>query len=70
MNDEGFDEKRREVRAEKQKKIRELTDPNHAWDKPEAMSPQGAMDMGFDNVAPAAAGDVAAASGGKYFLSF
>merc|ERR1740128_1142798 len=28
---EGFDEKRRDVRAEKQKKIRELTDPNHAW---------------------------------------
>ena len=28
---EGFDEKRREVRAEKSKKIRELTDPNHAW---------------------------------------
>jgi len=38
---EGFDEKRREVRAEKSKKIRELTDPNHAWgggfeDAPEA----------------------------------
>jgi len=28
---EGFDEKRREVRAEKQKKIRELTCPDHAW---------------------------------------
>merc|ERR1719419_1898132 len=28
---EGFDEKRREVRAEKTKKIRELTDPDHAW---------------------------------------
>merc|ERR1712106_957302 len=28
---EGFDEKRREVRAEKNKKIRELTDPDHAW---------------------------------------
>jgi len=28
---ENFDEKRRDVRAEKQKKIRELTDPNHAW---------------------------------------
>lgn len=39
---ENFDEKRRDVRAEKQKKIRELTDPNHAW---------GA---GFDG--PAAAG--------------
>ena len=35
LNDlQGFDEKRREVRAEKQKKIRELTDPNHAWDAP------------------------------------
>merc|ERR1719273_2581452 len=28
---EGFDEKRKEVRAEKNKKIRELTDPDHAW---------------------------------------
>merc|ERR1719419_1824707 len=28
---EGFDERRREVRAEKNKKIRELTDPDHAW---------------------------------------
>ena len=28
---EGFDEKRREVKAEKMKKIRELTDPDHAW---------------------------------------
>merc|ERR1719471_1420341 len=28
---EGFDEKRKEVRAEKTKKIRELTDPDHAW---------------------------------------
>merc|ERR1719433_512230 len=28
---EGFDEKRQEVRAEKTKKIRELTDPDHAW---------------------------------------
>merc|ERR1719282_303770 len=27
---EGFDEKRKEVRAEKNKKIRELTDPDHA----------------------------------------
>ncbi len=26
-----FDEKRREVRAEKAKRIRELTDPDHAW---------------------------------------
>lgn len=29
---EGFDEKRRDVRAEKKKKIHELTDPNHAWE--------------------------------------
>ena len=28
----GFDEKRRDVRAEKKKKIHELTDPNHAWE--------------------------------------
>jgi len=27
----GFDEKRLEVKAEKAKQIRELTDPNHAW---------------------------------------
>ena len=38
-----FDDKRREIRAEKAKRIRELTDPDHAWDAvPEeggAMSP-------------------------------
>ena len=38
-----FDDKRREIRAEKAKRIRELTDPDHAWDavpeKGEAMSP-------------------------------
>ena len=27
----GFDEKRLEVKAEKTKRIRELTDPDHAW---------------------------------------
>lgn len=27
----SFDEKRREIRAEKAKRIRELTDPDHAW---------------------------------------
>ena len=27
-----FDDKRREIKAEKAKKIRELTDPDHAWD--------------------------------------
>ncbi len=26
-----FDDKRREIRAEKAKKIREMTDPDHAW---------------------------------------
>merc|ERR1719483_1495339 len=35
---EGFDEKRREVRAEKNKKIRELTDPDHAWGGGDASS--------------------------------
>ena len=33
-----FDEQRREIKAEKAKRIRELTDPDHAWgadhDKP------------------------------------
>merc|ERR1712223_875232 len=29
---DNFDEKRREVKAEKAKRIRELTDPDHAWD--------------------------------------
>merc|ERR1719209_838112 len=36
---EGFDEKRREVRAEKQKKIRELTCPDHAWGASPEKSP-------------------------------
>merc|ERR1711860_310805 len=27
-----FDDKRREIKAEKSKRIRELTDPDHAWD--------------------------------------
>ena len=41
---ENFDERRREVRAEKQKKIRELTDPNHAWDSPlESEQPAAAV---------------------------
>lgn len=28
---DNFDEKRREIKAEKSKRIRELTDPDHAW---------------------------------------
>jgi hypothetical protein len=36
---EGFDEKRREVRSEKQKKIRELTCPDHAWGASPERSP-------------------------------
>ena len=28
---EAFDDSRREIRAEKAKRIRELTDPDHAW---------------------------------------
>ena len=28
---DSFDDKRREIKAEKQKMIRELTDPDHAW---------------------------------------
>jgi hypothetical protein len=41
-----FDDKRREIRAEKAKRIRELTDPDHAWDAvvPEEM---GAMSPTF-----------------------
>ena len=27
-----FEDKRREIKAEKAKRIRELTDPDHAWD--------------------------------------
>ena len=57
---EGFDEKRLEVRAEKQKKIRELTDPNHAWDKPKSFSPD--FDDFEDMTAPAAAGDISSAA--------
>jgi len=44
----GFDEKRLEVKAEKAKQIRELTDPDHAWgggsfDQEEAFSPVAAV---------------------------
>ena len=62
---EGFDERRLEVRAEKQKKIRELTDPNHAWDapEPEPMQSPGFDDFGSSAMAPAAAADVSAVGG-------
>ena len=46
-----FDEQRREVRAEKSKRIRELTDPDHAWDA----SPE------FESAAPIAADEPKAA---------
>lgn len=47
----GFDEKRREVRAEKAKRIRELTDPDHAWGHDEIPKVEA-------NEQPAAHGDV------------
>ena len=48
---EEFDEQRREVKAEKSKRIRELTDPDHAWDA----SPE------FENQAPIGAEESKAA---------
>ena len=59
---EGFDDRRLDVRAEKQKKIRELTDPNHAWDAPEPESPSF-DDFGSSAMAPAAAADVSTVGG-------
>ena len=57
---EGFDEKRKEVRAEKNKKIRELTDPDHAWGG--GNDSWGAPDSPVSPVAAAAPPPVAAAS--------
>ena len=40
---DSFDDKRREIKAEKQKMIRELTDPDHAWgNEDEAAVPEAA----------------------------
>lgn len=55
---ENFDQKRRDVRAEKQKKIRELTDPNHAWGGGFDDEPTPAADVAEPVPAPAAAEDV------------
>ena len=53
---EGFDEKRREVKAEKMKKIRELTDPDHAWGGGSDNSPSFSNPVSpVTNSAPAAA---------------
>eukprot|EP00095_Tigriopus_kingsejongensis_P004984 maker-scaffold96_size378025-snap-gene-2.51 protein:Tk04984 transcript:maker-scaffold96_size378025-snap-gene-2.51-mRNA-1 annotation:"intersectin-1 isoform x2" len=40
---DSFDEKRREIKAEKSKRMRELTDPDHAWgnEEPEPVSAGG-----------------------------
>ena len=58
---EGFDEKRKEVRAEKTKKIRELTDPDHAWGG--GNDSWGAADSFSNPVSPVSApAPVAAAS--------
>ena len=57
---EGFDEKRREVRAEKAKKIRELTDPNHAWGGGFEVAPEGEEVLAVEvEVAPATANSAA-----------
>jgi hypothetical protein len=48
-----FEDKRREIKAEKAKRIRELTDPDHAWDAvPEqaAAAPATAQSPTFDDV--------------------
>merc|ERR1719471_282798 len=56
---EGFDEKRKEVRAEKNKKIRELTDPDHAWgggfDSPSFSNPTSPVANAAPIVEPVAA---------------
>merc|ERR1719232_988796 len=56
---EGFDEKRKEVRAEKNKKIRELTDPDHAWgggfDSPSFSNPTSPVTNAAPIVEPVAA---------------
>merc|ERR1719244_2022155 len=61
---EGFDEKRREVRAEKNKKIRELTDPDHAWgggdESPTFDTPAAVVEPAVDPFAAAAADPFAA----------
>ena len=55
---DSFDDKRREIKAEKQKMIRELTDPDHAWgNEDEAAVPEAAAE-----VAPVVAEVPAAAS--------
>merc|ERR1719228_799923 len=63
---EGFDEKRREVRAEKNKKIRELTDPDHAWgggdESPTFDTPAAAVEPTEDPFASATADTFAAES--------
>ena len=49
-----FDDKRREIKAEKSKRIRELTDPDHAWDavpeedNPVAKSPNPVAESGSE----------------------
>ena len=47
----SFDDKRREIKAEKMKMIRELTDPSHAW---------GKADEGPDEAEPVAVAEAAA----------
>ena len=47
-----FEDKRREIKAEKAKRIRELTDPDHAWDAvpeaPGAVSPLPVTQGSYD----------------------
>ena len=62
---DSFDDKRREIKAEKQKMIRELTDPDHAWgNEDEAAAVPEAAQEAVSEVAevPAAAASVEAAS--------
>ena len=60
---DSFDDKRREIKAEKQKMIRELTDPDHAWgNEDEAAFPEAVVPEAAEVTAAPAAMPVEAAS--------
>jgi len=58
----SFDEKRREIKAEKAKRIRELTDPDHAWGNEDT---GGADDAAIPNDAAAQEAAAASTAGGE-----